>query len=196
MKIAVATNKGGCAKSTTVVTLARIWRDRQPLIVDTDAQNATRLFSDVETIAVRPGDAATIIRAARNDLILIDCPAHLELSAPVLAQADAILMPIECDILALNASVRAFAELARYYPETPSRAFLSRYNAQDKANREARDWARNEWGETLLKTAIHFRRAFSQAAAAGQTIIDFAPGSLPARQYENLAMEIKLWLAI
>jgi len=196
MKIVVATNKGGVGKSTTVVTLSRIWRDRQPLIVDTDAQNATRLFSDCETVKAAPLDAAAVLNKTGDRLVLIDCPAHLQLSAPVLACADAILLPIECDILALNASVRAFDELRRYYPQTPSRAFLSRYNAQDKANREARDWARNEWGETLLKTAIHYRRAFSSAAAQGQTIIDFAPDSLPARQYQNLAKEVEQWLAI
>lgn len=195
MIIAFINLKGGIGKTTAVVTLAQLWREQNPLIIDTDEQHATGIFelNGIERIETTPQAAESFLSVAQGRLVLVDCPGLIGVSAPILQAAHAVLLPVQCELLALDATNQAIQAIRQEYSPLRLRGFLT-MNKQDAHSRQVRDEARALWPNGLFESVIPFRRAVSLASLEGQTVMDYAPQSDAAKQYKKLAGEIQQWL--
>lgn len=193
MVITVWSGKGGVSKSTTVAHLAYLWRERNPLVIDIDSQQAQDNFdTGVEVLSCEPHEAPLRISryktANPSGLVLIDARPDREASWPVLRAADAILIPLLCERLAIRAHMEGVEALKTRLPKTPRAAFIAMYSAPVK---EDRDLAREAWGDEILQTQINKAKAVQLASIANLTVLQSAPTSPAARQFIRLAKELE-----
>ncbi len=194
MKIALIGAKGGTGKTTTVVTLARLWRAQRPLLLDMDTQAATQNFARVlkpcRVVASQPSEAAYLLDHAQETLILVDCPPDLERSRPALSRCDLAIVPTQTEFLALRGNDAAIRQLQTEYSNLRVCVLLTMFVPSMVSHRNVRDAAREEYGAQVFNTIIHKNNAVALASEDGKTVFDVSPDGLTARQYEKLAKEI------
>lgn len=135
------------------------------------------------------------------DLIFIDCPPSLNiLTINALVAADFVLIPIQCEKLALDALddlLPLVEKVTQKVKPTLETIFVrTMFNTRTLHSKEVSDILEKRMGTQVLPTIIKRAVAFADATIAGESILQFAPHSKGAGAYRQLAMDLKKYLHI
>ncbi len=130
------------------------------------------------------------------DFILIDTPPSLGiLTANCLAAATEVLIPVQCEYLAMR-GVRALLDTIRRTKQSfnPDLKILgvvaTMYDPDDQLAQEVTEELKAVFGPRMFKTLIHKSSIVAEAPIAGQSVLRYAPKHQVAADYRALAEEI------
>jgi chromosome partitioning protein len=130
----------------------------------------------------------------RYDLVLLDCPPSLGLlTVNALAAADEVIIPVQCEYLALEGlgHLARTLELVRenLNPRLRLRGLvLTMYDPRTNLAQQVVEEVRRHFPQTF-RTVIPRSVRLSEAPSHGLAILDYDPGSRGALAYEALADE-------
>jgi chromosome partitioning protein len=134
--------------------------------------------------------------AGDYDYIIIDCPPSLGLiTLNVLAAADGVLIPIQCEYYALE-GISQLLNTIRLVQQNfnPSLALdgvlLTMYDGRVNLCRQVAKDAKEYFGETLFRTAIPRNVRLAEAPSYGKSILMYDIQSVGARTYLAVAQEL------
>lgn len=242
---AVANQKGGVGKTTTVVNLGAYLGalGARVLLVDCDAQANTTGFLGVDEAGpslydcliegVPAGDAVVetgtkgvdllpasadlagadielfqtvnpngVLKEAlaplqdRYSYIFLDCPPSLGVvTINALVAADAVLVPVQCEYLALEGLARLMSTLDRIRATAnPSLQIfglvMTMYDARTVLSSQVAEEVRRHYPALTFDTVIPRNVRLSEAPSFGRSILDYDPYSRGAEAYQALALEV------
>ncbi len=245
--IAIANQKGGVGKTTTVINLGAALAElgRRTLLVDMDPQSALSAGLGVDSYnlqrtiynvlvdsempiqevihTVRPNldvvpsniDLAAaevelisaigreyVLKEAlapirdQYDYVLIDAPPSLGLlTVNTLTAADQVIIPLQCEFLALR-GMRSLLESiskikAKVNPRLEIRGILgTMYNTRTLHAQEVMDEIRSLFGDKVFDVVIKSSIRFAEAPVVHQPILEYEPNHEGAAAYRKLAEEI------
>jgi len=128
------------------------------------------------------------------EFILIDCPPNLgKLTYSAFESASDVLIPIEPSFFSLHglAKISETLELvkSRRILSLEIHALMTLFDGDSGFAKEVHDNIYKNFGSRLLKTVIHTHSLMKECSAAGQSILQYAPESSPAKDYMELALE-------
>jgi len=148
----------------------------------------------------------TVLRPVRDsyDYILCDCPPSLSLlSINALAAADRYIVPVTPDYLALEGLISLMNAVDRFREgigvdlkllgivfNMVSPGIFSQFNRGLKGQWEIIRLVQEHYSTDVLETMIKKNVKIAEAPSYDASIIEYAPGSNAAKQYDNLAHEI------
>lgn len=194
--VAVIAQKGGCGKSTLVITLAveATRQGKAAVIVDLDPQATATNWSDrrtVETpvvISAQPARLRHVLDAARDqgaDLVLIDTPARSETAALEAAKAAGLVL-VPCRAAAADLeTVPNTVDLVRIAGERPMAVVLNGVPPRGSKRDEAAAVI-GSLGLTLCPAAFGYRGAYNDAGALGLSAAEFDPGGKAAGESKQV----------
>ena len=242
---AVANQKGGVGKTTTVVNVGAYLGalGAKVLLVDCDAQANTTGFLGVDPhglslydVLIDGASAADAVVATstkgvdllpatadlagadiellqgehpnsvlkqalqplqdRYSYIFLDCPPSLGVvTVNALVAADAVLVPVQCEYLALEGLARLMNTLERIRAAAnPSlQVFglvMTMYDARTVLSAQVADEVRRHYPTLTFDTVIPRNVRLSEAPSFGRSILDYDPYSRGAEAYQALALEV------
>ena len=131
----------------------------------------------------------------RYHTVIIDCPPSLSLvGINALVAADAFIVPVTSEYLALEGLVSLLAAVEKARTRLRSRARLlgilfTMVDDRDQTT-EVRERLRAQYRDRVFLTEIGHSRALKEAPEAAKTIFAFAPRSAAADAYRRLAGEV------
>lgn len=241
--LAVANQKGGVGKTTTVINLGAYLGalGHSVLLVDRDPQaSATRSVTPRGKIATTlyevllenqaPQDAIVLtttpnlellpaspdlagseielldaldreraLRVALDrvdkhyDYILVDCPPSLVLlTVNALVASDAVVVPVQCEYLALEGVARLLDTISRIRSNLNPvlRIFgllMTMYDRRTSLSEQVAAEVRRHYPELTFDTVISRNVRLGEAPSFGQPILAYDPVSLGAQAYASLA---------
>jgi chromosome partitioning protein len=133
----------------------------------------------------------------RYDYILIDCPPSLGLLTlnGVVAAKDGVIIPVQCEYLALEGIGQLNQTLARIrtalFPGLRVRGvILTMFDVRTKLSADVVQEINQHFPNQVFNTLIPRSVRLAEAPSYGQPISIYAPGSTGAIAYSNLAREI------
>ncbi|HEY9078331.1 MAG TPA: ParA family protein [Anaerolineaceae bacterium] len=133
----------------------------------------------------------------RYDYILIDCPPSLGLLTinGLVAAKDGILIPVQCEYLALEGLGQLTQTISRVrsglFPGLSVRGvILTMYDGRTRLAVDVVREVRNFFPEKVFETIIPRSIRLAEAPSYGQPISVYAPESTAAKAYSSLAREI------
>ena len=204
--IAVLNTKGGAGKSTLATNLARAFQQdgSSVLIVDSDPQGTARDWretgGDIDLPAVfgidRPTLDIDLPKVAHAfDVILIDGAAKMtKMAVSAIKAADLVLIPVQpsaADLWAVNDLVDMIETRQQITDGRPRAVFV--INRQILGTRLAGgvDDVLASYGLPVLESRTSQRVAYSEAMAAGLTVLDHEPEGKAADEIRSLYNELK-----
>jgi chromosome partitioning protein len=130
------------------------------------------------------------------DFVLIDCPPSLGLlTLNMLAAADAVLIPLQCEYYALEGISQLLNTIHRIQHGTNeslgiSGVLLTMYDARLNLSRQVATDAREYFGNTVFETVIPRNVRLAEAPSFGKPIILYDIGSVGAKAYMEVAKEL------
>jgi len=130
------------------------------------------------------------------DYILIDCPPALGLlTLNALVAADSLLIPVQCEYLALEGLSEVMATLQRVASAlNPALSLegvvLTMYDERTNLGRQVQDEIRQHLGTKVFKTVIPRNVRLGEAPSFGKSILTYDVRSKGAEAYMSLAREI------
>jgi chromosome partitioning protein len=130
------------------------------------------------------------------DYILIDCPPSLSLiTLNMLAAADALLIPLQCEYYALEGLSQLLNTVHLIQQSiNPALAIdgvlLTMYDARLNLSRQVADEAREYFGTQVFETVIPRNVRLAEAPSFGKPIILYDVASVGAQAYMNVAKEL------
>ena len=137
--------------------------------------------------------------ADRYDYIVIDTPPALNiLTVNAYVATDSLIIPMAPEVLSLLgvSQIKETIESVRNYYNSRLRVLgilLNRYNARFNLNREILELAQQmaaQLDTRVFETKIRTSVAVAEAPAQGISVVDYAPSSKPAQDFEALCDEI------
>jgi chromosome partitioning protein len=130
--------------------------------------------------------------------ILLDCPPTLGiLTTNALVAADVVLVPLQCEYLALRALKQLQKILGKVRrkanPHLQVRILRTMYDSRTTHAREVFDEIAQAGGEQVLQTFIRRTVKCADAAASGESILHYATDSEAAHAYRELAQELQAY---
>lgn len=128
--------------------------------------------------------------------ILLDCPPSLGLiTLNALVAADDVLVPVQCEYLALEGLARLMATLDRVRAQAnPSLRILgllmTMYDARTMLSHQVTAEVRRHYPTLTFETVIPRNVRLSEAPSFGQSILEYDPASRGAQAYRALAGEV------
>jgi len=128
------------------------------------------------------------------EFIVIDCPPNLgKLTNSAFESASDVLIPIEPSFFALHglAKISETLELikSRRILAMEIHALMTLFDGDSGFAKEVHDNIYKNFKHQLFKTVIHTHMLLKESCASGQSILSYAPESLPAKDYLELAIE-------
>jgi chromosome partitioning protein len=133
----------------------------------------------------------------RYDFVLLDCPPSLGLltiNALVAAQ-DGVLIPVQCEYLALEGLGQLLKTIYRVRDNLNPRlaiagVVLTMFDVRTNLAKQVVDEVRRYFPAYVFKTIIPRTIRLSEAPSYGETILSYAPESVGAVAYHALAQEL------
>ncbi len=132
---------------------------------------------------------------AAYDYILIDDPPSLGLlTINGLTAAHGVLIPVQCEYLALEGLSMLLSTIQQVREVLNDRLVLSgvlltMYDSRTNLGQQVVEEVRNYFPDKVFRTIIPRNVRLSEAPSYGQTILSYAPNSLGALAYQALATE-------
>ena len=134
--------------------------------------------------------------AERYDYVLIDCPPSLSLiTVNMLAAADALLIPVQCEYYALE-GLSQLLNTVHLVQRSVNEALaidgvlLTMYDARLNLSRQVAAEAREYFGGKVFDTVIPRNVRLAEAPSFGKPIILYDVASVGAQAYMNVAREL------
>jgi len=130
------------------------------------------------------------------DTILIDTPPSLNLlTLNALAASDRVLIPVQPEFFSLEGIVKIRQAIAdvreRWNPRLEVGGVLvTQANFRRKLTSEVISALRDEFSELLFETVIHENSSVSESSGHGASVMDYAPKSKGAEDYQSLGQEV------
>ena len=144
-----------------------------------------------ERLAMALGQGAT-----NYDYVLIDCPPSLGLlTVNMLAAADTIIIPLQCEYFALEGLTQLLRTVQMVRDAIkPSLAvggvLLTMYDSRLNLSRQVADDAREHFGELVFQTVIPRNIRLAEAPSFGKPILQYDIASVGASSYMAVAKEL------
>jgi chromosome partitioning protein len=204
MIISVLNQKGGVGKTTLSVNLAAglALMGLRTLLVDADPQGsaldwqATRqgatLFPVVGMAkATLHKDAPSL--AAHYDHLVIDGPPRVnDLARSAIMACDLVLIPVQpspYDIWAADEIVKLILDAVVFKPLLKSRFVINRLVANTAIGRDV-TVALRDYPFVVLNSTVSQRVAFAESAAAGLSVLEWAPKGPASQEINALVREL------
>ena len=167
-----------------------------------DVVPATPDLAGAEVELVSRADRERMMRNAigqvreNYDYVLIDCPPSLGLiTLNMLAAADALLIPLQCEYYALEGLSQLLntVHLVQHSvnPELAiDGVLLTMYDARLNLSRQVAEEAREYFGAQVFDTVIPRNVRLAEAPSFGKPIILYDVASVGAQAYMNVAKEL------
>jgi chromosome partitioning protein len=132
----------------------------------------------------------------KYDFILIDCPPSLGLlTINALTAADGVIIPLECEYYALRGMALLMDSIDRVKERLNPRLQIdgilaTMFDPRTLHSREVHARVTEAFGPRLFDTIIRKTVRFAEAPVAGEPILTYAPKSLGAMAYRQLAEEV------
>lgn len=128
----------------------------------------------------------------KYDFIIIDCPPTLGLLAfNALRAADQVLIPLEMSVFALDGIDRLRETIAlvedKYDLDIPIQILPTLVDYRTRFSYDMLSEVRDRFAQQLLPVTIHYTVRLKEAAQKGMPVIEFAPFSPAAHDYDKLA---------
>jgi chromosome partitioning protein len=187
--LAIVTQKGGVAKTTTAFSLA-IAAQRAGLavtIVDTDKQASCQFLASIRkeqhlVQQASPELLAIGIEALDRvgcDLIIIDTPPHAnDISALAIGQADFVLIPTNASVLSLKAATETIAQCRAQ--NKPFGILITQCQPQQGELFQRTRKSLENLGSEVCPIIMHRYVAHEKAQMFGQTAQEYDPDSTAA----------------
>ena len=133
---------------------------------------------------------------ADYDFIIIDCPPSLGLlTINALTAADSVLIPIQCEYLALEGLgklLNTIKSIQKLHNKDLSieGLLLTMYDTRLNLSNQVKKEVKLHFNEMVFKTVIHRNVKLGEATSYGKSIINYDVSSKGADNYLNLAKEI------
>jgi chromosome partitioning protein len=130
------------------------------------------------------------------DYILLDCPPALGmLTINALTAADSVLIPLQCEYLALEGLTSLINAIGLVQNSLNSGlriegVLLTMYDARLNLSQQVADEARKFFAERVYRTVIPRNVRLSEAPSFGKPIVLYDPNSSGAESYRELAREV------
>jgi chromosome partitioning protein len=218
--IAIANQKGGVGKTTTAVNVAAslAMAERRTLLLDADPQgNATSGVGIAkETVELSLYESLVEGRSAVDsilsigallrdvlgelqdsyDYIVVDCPPSLGLlTLNVLAAANAVLIPIQCEYYGLE-GISQLLNTVRLVQQNfnpglaISGVLLTMYDSRLNLCRQVAEDAKEYFGAKVFMTPIPRNVRLAEAPSFGKPILLYDVQSVGAKSYLSVTQEL------
>ena len=209
--IALANQKGGVGKTTTAINLAASLAllGKKVLLLDADPQaNATSglgfdinlegIYECTELPAME--DAHHVMKRIvdevrdRFDYIFIDCSPSLGYTTVnILTAADAVLIPVQCEYLALEGLSKLLNTIRKVKsalnPSLEIEGFLLTMYMRNRLNNQVVNEVREHFGPLAYDTIIQRNIRLGEAPSHGKPVMLYDAGAVGSENYLNLAKE-------
>ncbi|MEJ2734239.1 MAG: ParA family protein [Anaerolineae bacterium] len=135
--------------------------------------------------------------AERYDYVFMDCPPSLGLLTvnALTAAREGVVIPVQCEYLALEGLGHLLKTIYlvrdRLNPRlTIAGVVLTMYDGRTNLSKQVVEEVRRYFPAYVFKTIIPRTVRLSEAPSYGETILDYAPGSVGAISYQALAQEL------
>jgi chromosome partitioning protein len=186
--IVLAESPDGIVQKTSLERLELLPSDRH-------LAGATIELVAMENREFRLRQAVELLRPA-YDFLLIDCPPALDLlTLNALAASDAVLIPIQCEYLALEGVTELLDTLMRVRRNlNPALEIegivLTMYDERTTLSRQVAADLRSYFGTQVFQTVIPRNVRLAEAPSHGKPILQYDPASRGAISYQQLAEEV------
>jgi len=175
---------------------------QQTALANLDIAVSSQRLSGAEvelvTVEAREGRLKNCLAEVRNDydFILVDCPPSLGImTVNALTAADSVLIPLQCEYLALEGLTQLLGSIRRVQEHlNPALriegVLLTMFDARLNLAQQVADEARKFFSERVYKTVIPRNVRLSEAPSFGKPIVLHDPHSAGAESYRQLAKEV------
>ena len=157
--------------------------------------------AEVELVSVISRESrlkkAMVSISDRYDYILVDCPPSLGLLTlnGILAAKDGLIIPVQCEYLALEGLGQLMHTLDRVrsslYPELKVRGvILTMFDSRTNLSNDVLDEVRRFFPSEVFRVVVPRTVRLAEAPSYGQPISVYAPSSNGAQAYASLAREV------
>lgn len=128
--------------------------------------------------------------------VFLDCPPSLGfITVNALTAADSVLIPVQAEYLALEGLGQLMRTLAEVRKSLNPRLVregevVTLFDRRNKLCHDVEQQLRQVFGDEVFRTVIPRNVRLAEAPSYGQSVLSYAPGSLGARAYLDLAVEL------
>jgi chromosome partitioning protein len=180
------------------LTQAIVPTPMEGLTIMTSGQRLSGAEVELVGMMARETRLRSVIGALREDydFILIDCPPSLGLlTVNALTAADSVLIPLQCEYLALEGLTQLISAIRLVQDHLNSSlriegVLLTMFDVRLNLAQQVVDEARKFFSDRVYKTIIPRSVRLGEAPSFGKPIVQYDPHSAGAERYRDLAQEV------
>jgi chromosome partitioning protein len=180
------------------LTQAIVPTPMEGLSIMTSGQRLSGAEVELVGMMARETRLRAVVGALREafDFILIDCPPSLGLlTVNALTAADSVLIPLQCEYLALEGLTQLISAIRLVQDHLNSSlriegVLLTMFDVRLNLAQQVVDEARKFFSDRVYKTVIPRSVRLGEAPSFGKPIVQYDPHSSGAERYRDLALEV------